>query len=169
VKVKATVQVTKVGGQRNAASATGSGKDTDPGNNLDVLKTKVKKVKLKLTKVASRAVAHPGQLITYRIKVHNLTKGIAVKVKVCDRMPSGLGLVSAKPKGKLKKGSLCWTIGKLGPKATKEYTVVVRALNAGAGRKVNRVTATGPDSVAAKAASAVAIKPAPPRPTPVTG
>lgn len=169
VKVKAIVRVTRLGGQRNAASATGSGKDTDPSNNLDVLKAKVKKVKLRLTKVASRAVAHPGQLITYRIKVHNLTKGIATNVRVCDRMPAGLGLVSSKPKGKLKKGKLCWTVGKLGPKATKKYTVVVRALNAGAGRKVNRVTATGPDSVAARAASAVAIRPAPPKPTPVTG
>jgi uncharacterized repeat protein (TIGR01451 family) len=169
VKVKALVQIEKVGGQRNAASTTGKGKDTDPSNNLSVLKQKVAKVKLKLTKVASRASAHPGQLIDYTIKLHNLTKGIATKVRVCDQMPSGLGLVSSNPKGKLSKGRLCWTVGKLGPKATKTFVVVTRALNAGGPRKVNRVTATGPDAVAAKAASAVAIKPAPPKPTPVTG
>ncbi|MFT3865073.1 MAG: DUF11 domain-containing protein [Solirubrobacterales bacterium] len=169
VKIKAVVEVTKLGGQRNAAGATGHGKDTDPKNNLDVLKQKVTKVKLKLTKVASRASAHPGQLIDYTIKLRNLTKGIATKVEVCDRMPSGLGLVSSKPKGKLSKGRLCWTVGKLGPKATKTFVVVARALDASSGRKVNRVTATGPDALAAKAASAVAIKPAPSKPTPVTG
>jgi uncharacterized repeat protein (TIGR01451 family) len=169
VKVKVVVQIMKVTVQRNAASATGKGDDTDPSNNLVVLKQHVAKVKLALTKVASRASAHPGQLISYTIKLRNLTKGIATKVDVCDHMPSGLGLVSSKPKGKLKKGMLCWTVGKLGPKATKKFTVVTRALNANGGRKVNRVTATGPDSVAAKAASAVAIRPAPPKPTPVTG
>jgi uncharacterized repeat protein (TIGR01451 family) len=169
VKVEAVVQVVKLGGQRNAASATGKGKDPDPGNNVDVLKQHVAKVKLMLTKVASRKSAEPGQLIDYTIKLRNLTRGIATKVKVCDRMPSGLGLVSSRPKGKLHKGLLCWTVGKLGPRATRKFTVVTRALNASGGRKVNRVTATGPNLTAAGAASAVTIKPAPPEPTPVTG
>jgi uncharacterized repeat protein (TIGR01451 family) len=168
VKVKAVVQVLRLGGQRNAASVMGDGKDTDPSNNMSVLKQRVNKVKLKLTKVASKANVHPGEKFSYLITVKNITKGIAKKVQVCDEMPSGLAYLSSNPKGKFGKGVLCWTIGTLGPRATDKFTVVVKALRA-TGTKVNRVTASGGAVAAAKAKSAVHVAPAPEKPTPVTG
>jgi uncharacterized repeat protein (TIGR01451 family) len=168
VKIKAVVQVLRLGGQRNAASVMGDGKDTEPSNNLSVLKQRVNKVKLKLTKVASKANVHPGEKFSYLITVKNITKGVARKVQVCDEMPSGLAYLSSNPKGKFGKGALCWTTGTLGAKATEKFTVVVKALRA-SGTKVNRVTASGGAVAAAKAKSVVHVAPAPEKPTPVTG
>jgi uncharacterized repeat protein (TIGR01451 family) len=169
VKITVVAKPQEVGkGKRNVAGVTGEGNDTEPNNNLDVLRFNVKKVKLKLTKVASKSSVHPGEAFSYLIKVKNLTKGIAKKVQVCDRLPSGLAYLSSAPKGKLSKGKLCWNAGTLGPKATRKFTVVVKALAAG-GTKVNRAVATGPQVAAAKAKSAVRVTAPAPKPTPVTG
>jgi uncharacterized repeat protein (TIGR01451 family) len=131
--------------QRNAASATGAGTDVNPANNLDTVDVCVKKVRLKLSKVASREVVRGGQTFNYRIRVRNPTKGEARNVKVCDRLPSGLRYVSSKPRAKVNGRRQCWTIKRLKARKSRTFKVTVRAANGAIGRRTNRATATSPD------------------------
>jgi uncharacterized repeat protein (TIGR01451 family) len=151
---------------RNAASAIGNGKDNDPGDNLARTTTKVKKVKLHLTKVATGTTMDPGDRMTYTIRVSNPTSGVAQDVKTCDRLPSGLRYVSSKSKAKRSNGQYCWTVGTLGAHKAKRYRITVRALPGANGSKVNRATASSPDAATARARSAVAVRGVA---TPVTG
>jgi uncharacterized repeat protein (TIGR01451 family) len=69
----------------------------------------VRKVTLKVRKVASRTSVHAGATVTYTIKVTNTSKGQARDVKTCDQFPSGIADVSSTPKAELSKGQHCWT------------------------------------------------------------
>jgi uncharacterized repeat protein (TIGR01451 family) len=151
---------------RNAASGTGTGKDNDPSNNMARTTTKVKKVKLHVTKVADGTTMDPGDRMTYTIRVSNPTSGVAQNVKTCDRLPSGLRYVSSKAKAKRSGGQYCWTVKTLGAHKAKRYRITVRALPGANGDKVNRATASSPDATTARAKRAVAVRGVA---TPVTG
>lgn len=130
---------------------------------------KAPQVKLKLTKVASRTHVRAGQRFNYLIEVQNVGKDIAKNVRVCDRMPAGLGLVGSHPRGRVLKGQLCWQIKALGDRQVKKFRVMVKALAGSSGRKVNLATAAAPHAKSVSATSSVRITPLPPKPTPVTG
>jgi uncharacterized repeat protein (TIGR01451 family) len=132
-------------GQRNAASATGNGSDATPDNNLDTVDVTVRKVALRLSKVAARATVRAGDTLSYRIRVSNPTKGEARNVKVCDQLPSGLSFVSSSPKGKHSGSRRCWTIKSLKAAQSRTYRVTVRTAKGANGRKVNRATLRSPD------------------------
>jgi uncharacterized repeat protein (TIGR01451 family) len=138
--------------QRNAASATGAGTDVNPANNLDTVDVRVRKVMLRLTKVASRASVTAGETLGYRIRVRNPTRGEARRVRVCDRLPSGMVFVSAQPRARLTRGQRCWTVRRLGARQSRTFRVRVQALRGTSGRKVNRATASSPDARAARRA-----------------
>jgi uncharacterized repeat protein (TIGR01451 family) len=133
------------GRQRNAASATGNGTDGRPANNLDSVDVRVRKVRLRLTKFASRTRVRAGETFDYRIRVRNPTKGEARRVRVCDRLPSGLAYVRATPGADLIRGRRCWTIGRLASGERRTFHITVRALRGAEGPKVNTATATSPN------------------------
>jgi uncharacterized repeat protein (TIGR01451 family) len=134
------------GRARNAASATSCcGNDRTPNNNMDTVDITVRKVALKLSKVASRSSVAAGDTLSYRIRVRNPTKGEARNVKVCDRLPSGLRFVSSSPKAKRSGGQRCWTIKRLKAGKSRTYRVTVRTSQGANGRKVNRATLRSPD------------------------
>jgi uncharacterized repeat protein (TIGR01451 family) len=128
--------------ERNAASATGDGTDTNPANNLARVDVCAKAVPLRLTKVADSSSMRAGGLISYTIRVSNPTRGEAQDVDVCDRLPSGLVYVSSKAKAKYTKGQYCWNIDTLGAHKSQSYRITVRALGSASGNKVNRATAS---------------------------
>jgi uncharacterized repeat protein (TIGR01451 family) len=137
--------------ERNAASATGDGTDTNPANNLAKVDVCAKAVPLRLTKVADSSSMRAGGLISYTIRVSNHTAGEAQDVDVCDKLPSGLVYVSSKAKAKFTKGQYCWHVDTLGAHKSHSYRITVRALGSASGSKVNRATASG---VGAKTAHA---------------
>jgi uncharacterized repeat protein (TIGR01451 family) len=168
IKVVAKPRLTG-GKQKNTASATGEGTDSNPQNNVHSAKVSAKPVHLRLTKVVDRTQVPVGGLVHYTIRVTNPTGGEAHQVETCDTMPDGLAYVSSTPKAKLVKGKLCWKAKALGPLKSLTYKVTARALRAGASL-VNQATTTTPDMKKALHAKAkVHVHAARERPTPVTG
>ena len=93
----------------------------------------------------------------YRIRVRNPTKGEARKVKVCDRLPSGLTYVSSKPRAKRSGSQRCWTVKTLSAGKSRTFHVTVRAAKGANGRKVNTATLSSPDTKRATAKDPVRV------------
>jgi uncharacterized repeat protein (TIGR01451 family) len=145
VTVTVVIKPRVSGRARNAASATSCcGTDKVPDNNMDTVDIRVRKVALKVTKVASSASVQAGSTLNYRIRVRNPSKGEARNVKVCDRLPSGLRFVSSSPKAKRSGGQRCWTIKSLKAGKSRTYRVTVRTAKGANGRKVNRASISSP-------------------------
>jgi uncharacterized repeat protein (TIGR01451 family) len=143
--------------ERNAASATADGTDTNPANNLARVDVCAKAVPLRLTKVADSASVRAGGLVSYTIRVSNPTKGELQDVDVCDRLPSGLVYVSSKAKAKFTKGQYCWNIDTLGAHQSKSYRITVRALGSASGDRVNRATASAKGAKTKRASDPVRV------------
>jgi len=152
--------------QRNAASATGNGTDSNPANNMDTVDVCVRKVKLRLSKVASVSTVGAGETFSYRIRVRNPTKGEPRNVKVCDRLPSGLRYVNSQPRARTSGRQQCWTIKSLKAGKSRTFRITVRAARGAIGRTVNTATLSSPDSRRLRAPDAVRILG---QETPVTG
>jgi hypothetical protein len=68
------------------------------------------------------------------------------KVKVCDRLPAGVTLVTTSPRSKGSAIRRCWTLNRLRAGAKKSFKVVVRVNRATRGRIVNRADARARNS-----------------------
>jgi uncharacterized repeat protein (TIGR01451 family) len=152
--------------QRNAASATGNGTESNPADNLDTTDARVRKIRLRVIKIASRTTVTAGETVRYRIRVRNPTRGEARDVRLCDRLPAGLAYVSSKPKARRSGRQRCWTIERLGPRRSRTFGVTLRAARGAHGRKTNRATVTSPDSRRVQARRAIRVRGLP---SPVTG
>jgi uncharacterized repeat protein (TIGR01451 family) len=172
IAARASVRITVVikprvsGRARNAASATGDGTDTTPDNNIDTVDKTVRKVPLRISKVAASTSVQAGGTVNYRIRVSNPSKGEARNVKVCDRPASGMSFVSSTPKAKRSRGQRCWTIKSLKAGKSRTFRVTMRMADGANGRKVNRATVNGADAKAATARRPIQVRGVA---TPVTG
>jgi uncharacterized repeat protein (TIGR01451 family) len=155
--------------QRNVASVTGEGNDTDPSNNQSGANITVVP-RIKITKVADRRTLEAGGIVHYRIKVTNLSKRIALRnVRTCDHMPAGLAYIGAAPKAKLTGGMPCWTAKAIKGGGSVVYRVTAKVLSSAKGIERNVATAKTAGAKAVHAAAGVVVHRKPPRPTPVTG
>ncbi len=176
LKAGATVTITVVirplesdSPERNAASATGEGTDTNPKNNMDTADITVTP-KLRVAKTVDRRSVKAGGILHYTIRVTNLSKYLARNVRTCDRMPSGLAYIGSKPKATLTKGTPCWSAAKLGGHKSVVYHVTAKVLRSAKGAERNVATAKGPGGKPVRGAAAVTVaRPEKPKPTPVTG
>jgi uncharacterized repeat protein (TIGR01451 family) len=132
--------------QRNAASVTGEGTDSNPANNLDTVDVCIREIpRLTITKAANREVVRGGETFGYRIRVRNPSRGEARNVRVCDRLPSGLRFVGSAPRSTRQGRQRCWTIRTLGAGKSRTFRVTVRAARGAIGRKINTATASSGD------------------------
>jgi uncharacterized repeat protein (TIGR01451 family) len=167
VTIAVVIKPRDTGRVRNAASATGCcSDDRDPADNMDTADVQVGKVALRLSKVASVSSVRAGEAFSYRIRVRNPTKGEARKVRVCDRLPSGLRFVGAEPHAQRKGGRRCWTIKTLGAGERRTFRIRVRAAPGANGRKTNTATVNSLDARPTRASDRVRILGVA---TPVTG
>jgi uncharacterized repeat protein (TIGR01451 family) len=146
--------------QRNAASATGDGTDTNPANNLDTVDVCAWRVALRLSKVADSSRVRAGGLMGYTIRVSNPTRATARNVKTCDRLPSGLVYVTSRSKARLSGGAYCWTARSLAAGASRRYRITVRVLRGASGSRVNRATVNGLEARLRRARAAIRVLPA---------
>jgi uncharacterized repeat protein (TIGR01451 family) len=169
--IKVRAKVMRAGSVKNTVSTTTGGKDPEPNNNVDGVRTKVRS-KLLLRKTASARSVQAGDRLTYHLRVANPMGVAAHNVRVCDSFPAGLAYVGSSPKASASKGRVCWKLKSLRAGGSKRITVLARALPGAGGNLTNHATATARGikaKAAAKAQSTVHVAPAPPRPTPVTG
>ena len=168
--VAVTLRPTSVGrAKRNVVSVTGSGTDTAPRSNIAGVTATVKRIRLRLTKRASRSSVRAGSTFSYVVAVANRTDGTARAVRVCDDLPAGIVHLRSKPSARLSGGKRCWTVRTLGPHAKRSFRIVVRALRGARGPRANTVTATSPVTRRARAKHTVEIRPVPSAAGGVTG
>ncbi|WP_027006214.1 DUF11 domain-containing protein [Conexibacter woesei] len=114
---------------------------------------------LSIAKTADRTQVRVGDTVRFRIAVRSLGPDPATAVRVCDRLPRALHLLSA-PGGRRAGRSTCWSLPSLASGAARSFTVRVRAVAPGRARNVATARATGTATV--RAARSVAIRPVPP-------
>jgi uncharacterized repeat protein (TIGR01451 family) len=102
--------------------------------------------RLALTKSSRGRTFRVGERIRYVLEVVNRSRRTVRDVRVCDRLPAGVALVSTSPRTRLVAGSPCRTFATLRPGEHRQMTVVVRVLSDAPDRLVNRARATSPDT-----------------------
>jgi uncharacterized repeat protein (TIGR01451 family) len=159
VTITVVLRPATVGSARtNTASAAGRGDDGNPRDNIAGAVAAVRRVPLKVAKRASRTSVRAGTAFSYVIRVWNPSRGVARDVRVCDRLPSGVVLVKATPRARVTNGRHCWTVRTLGAGKSRRFLLRVRAIRGAAGRKVNTVVATSPNSRTARARRAIQVR-----------
>lgn len=171
-KVSVTVVAipTVSGAVVNAARVTTDTPNESPASEVVADSRVTVKVPVAISKRASTKTVRAGKRVTFTVKITNRSKVTSGRAKVCDRMPSGMVLVSVRgAKVTRKGGEHCWTVPALKPGKSKSYRVTARVLRGAKGKQTNRVTIKG-DSVQTKSARAtVKVRAVPVRAGGVTG
>jgi uncharacterized repeat protein (TIGR01451 family) len=104
-----------------------------------------------------------GDRIHYRIAVRSLGPDPAVGVRVCDRLPRALHLLSAP--GSTRRGRLaCWTIPDIAARHTRTFVLTAQALSPSAGAR-DVASARAVRVATVRSSRSVAIRPVPSPPT----
>lgn len=171
-KVSVTVVAvpTESGRVVNGAMVTTDTPNESPANEVVADSRVTVKVPVRITKRASSKTVRAGKRVTFTVKITNRSKVASGRARVCDRMPSGMVLVSVRGKKVTRKGGEhCWTVPALKPGQSRSYRVTARVLGGAKGKQTNRVTIKG-DSVQTKSARAtVKVRAVPVRAGGVTG
>ena len=95
---------------------------------------------LELTKVADKQRVRAGNVVGFRLRVRNTGEGTARRVSVCDRLPTGLVLTSAKG-AQIQDGRACFSVRTLQPQRSRTFTVRARAVITERSRRICNVAA----------------------------
>lgn len=99
--------------------------------------------KLSITKQSRTQRAHPGQKVSFVLRVKNTGTTAATNVSVCDMLPSRMTFVAVPSGAKIVNGALCFKVSSLAVGAVRQYTVkVLIAPVAMVGYLTNTATAT---------------------------
>ncbi|MBF6621084.1 MAG: DUF11 domain-containing protein [Patulibacter sp.] len=128
-----------------------------PANNVSTARVRIVKPKLRVRKTVDRRSLRAGQVARYTIRVTNPSRRSVRNVRTCDRLPSGMTLVSSRPTSKVSRGQHCWTAKRLAARKSVTYRIAVRAHNGTSGRKTNVVQARSPDARSGRAKRSVRI------------
>ena len=133
--------------------------DPTPVGELPVLSTRVRegRARLRLRKIAGARRARPGQVVGYRIALRSTGRAPARRIRVCDRPPGGLVLISARGT-RVRDGIACWRIPALRPGASRVLRVNARVA-ASSGALANRATVSARNARRRAAAAALRVAP----------
>ncbi len=152
--------------------ATASGSNTPAVTGEDTVTCTKIKPKIQLKKSANRKKVFPGDKVRYKIQIRNVKKGsVAKNLKICDRLPTRMSVVSKGDDAYFDNGRLCWNVKQLGySKKWKTFTYTAQVdEGVEAGQKLKNVVTVGNK----RATWTVTVKSPPVSParrvTPVTG
>lgn len=97
----------------------------DANSNLTVDFGFVPPTDLKLTKVADKTTAKPGDTVVYTLTVTNESDVAATGVEVTEQLPAGVQYVSDDSAGAYVNATGIWTVGELAAKASKTMIISV--------------------------------------------
>lgn len=152
----------------NRVTVDGNEPDTDPGNDNDRTEHRTRrggkgggKPRLAIAKRAGTKTARPGEVVDYRIRVRNRGRKAARRVRVCDRLPSGLRLMKARgAKSNAKRA--CWTLKRLGAGKKRTFRVTAKVkTSTDSGRVRNRASVNARNARRARDKAGVKVRPAP--------
>jgi len=109
--------------------------------------------RLELRKTALRARVRSGQVVPFRLRVRNTGRATARRVRVCDRLPSGLVLDSARGAA-LENGHACFSVRRLRPQRSRTFVVRARTERTERDRTICNVAARSAQGVATRRARA---------------
>lgn len=157
VNVTIATLVMKSGDIANTATVTANN-DREVGNNgaTSPVVAQQSTARLTISKKASRKAAKPGQRVTYRIVVKNVSTVTAVNVRVCDLVPKGLSVVK-RGGGEFSGGNLCWTLDYLDPGKSRTFKVVMRVNNVRSAYVSNPVRATAGNAATRRAKARIRV------------
>lgn len=143
----------------NQVTVTAAATDPSPIGELPALRTRVAegRARLRLRKTATVRRARPGQVVGYRIALRSTGAATARVLRVCDRPPPGLTLISARGT-RVRDGRACWSIPELAPGATRILRVNARVASLGGGLR-NLARAQARNALALTAAAPLHVAP----------
>ncbi|HEX2071894.1 MAG TPA: hypothetical protein VHF90_09645 [Thermoleophilaceae bacterium] len=115
------------------------------------------RARLVLRKRVDRSRVRAGSRVTFAIRARNHSRGVARRVRVCDRLPAGLVVVRATPRGRLAGGSYCWKVRRLPGRSSKSLRLTVSVLPGVGGRILNRAVVTSANARPATARRAIRV------------
>jgi uncharacterized repeat protein (TIGR01451 family) len=132
--VVVVARATEPGTLRNGVTAIPA---TTPDGHIDVeSSTSQSPPRVTLRKRASRATVRPGGTVDFVLTATARGTGTARDIEVCDRLPSGLSIVSSGG-ARVRNGQPCWTIGRLDAGESRALRLRVRV--AGGPRRITNV------------------------------
>ncbi len=143
VTITVKMRAGEAGVLRNTGTATASTFDPNPKGAEDSAQARVtaERARLTLDKRASRTELKPGDTVGFVITVGAKRGSDAHDVRICDRLPEGLQVVSAP--GATRDGrKLCWTIEILRAGAVRHFQVLTRLVGATRAELTNIVRAS---------------------------
>jgi uncharacterized repeat protein (TIGR01451 family) len=134
--VVVVARATEPGTLRNGVTAIPT---TTPGGGVDVeSSTSQSAPRVTLRKRASRATVRPGGTVDFVLTATARGTGTARDIEVCDRLPSGLSIVSSGG-ARVRNGQPCWTIARLDGGRSRSLRLRVRVSATGGGRRITNV------------------------------
>jgi uncharacterized repeat protein (TIGR01451 family) len=134
------VRALEAGTLRNAVTVIAPTTTPEPEGQTDVAGVTAKRPpRVTLHKRPDRRVVPPGATVAYTLTVRARGSGVARNVRVCDRLPARLSIVSrggARVRGRL----ACWRIRRLRAGGSRELRLRTR-VNASQGMRVTNVAA----------------------------
>jgi uncharacterized repeat protein (TIGR01451 family) len=135
-----------------------------PPVDAPLLAASVSGTRLSLTKQATPGSVTPGERVAFRLRVRNTGEARATNVRVCDRLPRGLAVVSAPGFRRVAGRLWCRSLGSLDIGSARVMRITVRA-TASAARSVRNVaTARARNARYARAGANVRVGALPPPP-----
>jgi uncharacterized repeat protein (TIGR01451 family) len=154
----------------NSASVSSPRPDPNQANQSDTSSFEVTsgKTRLKLDQTVNRKKARSGGKFAFGITVSNTSDTSAYDSVVCQRLPRALKIVRA-PGAKIGPGrKACWTIGRLDPDRSRQFSVLTRGFSSRTTSATAPVTLSGENVVDGRQSKTVRIvvprKPKPPQP-----
>lgn len=95
---------------------------------------------LRIGKTVNKRHVRAGGTIGYAILVTNATSVDVERVRVCDRLPSGLVYASSSPKATRSDARWCWDLQTVASHWSKRVRITVRVLRGARGRRTNAAT-----------------------------
>jgi uncharacterized repeat protein (TIGR01451 family) len=109
--------------------------------------------RLVLTKRAEPKRVRAGERVRFRLRIRNVGRGTARRVRVFDRLPSGLVFASVKG-ARVQGRRACFTMRVLRPRRSRTFVVTVRAMHSERARRICNVAARAAQRVRIRRARA---------------
>jgi uncharacterized repeat protein (TIGR01451 family) len=154
----------------NSASVSSPRPDPNQANQSDTSSFEVTsgKTRLKLDQKVNRKKARSGGKFAFGITVSNTSDTSAYDSVVCQKLPRALKIVRA-PGAKIGPGrKACWTIGRLDPDRSRQFSILTRGFSSRTTSATAPVTLSGENVVDGRQSKTVRIvvprRPKPPQP-----
>ena len=144
--IKIEVRALEPGKIKNVATGSTTTPDPDPGNNRDRATGEAVAARISIRKSVDEAKVRAGDVVTYKIVVRSHSDQRLEDVRVCDKLPGDLLLLSAPGSHPNGVGDPCWKVN-LSPHGKRKFTIRAQVGNVSKGEKLRNVAVASASGV----------------------